>query len=262
VAVLLFGGTVQTFYLPVSQPYYWLIFISTLSSYSLHWFFTADTTPIISSTHFRSYRNKQLKSILLFLFLITSVCIVYFLRSYPLSIRYFIPAALATLFYTAPKIPFFQKLEGKAFGKTLYLTIIWVYVTCILPFELANQFISESAWWYIGCQFNFIYLICLLFDYRDQQKDKLNYILLNTYKHFKALVIVISLAFSVSVFFFYTTSHQVEFSLGIVIAFLFLLINITKSIKSQSDYWFYLVLDGLMCAPAIISGIFHYLLNK
>ena len=206
----MFIATVQLFQLSLNPAYYWFVFLATLTSYSLHWFFTNDIYDTISEIlpgQFRALKNQQLKPILFIFFLLGSFALIFLLRSYPISFTYILPAAIATLFYTAPKIPAFNKLEGKALGKTIYLSAIWVYVTVLLPFECANQKMHASAWWYLICQFCFVYIICLLFDYRDQQKDKLNYVLLNTIKHFDIILIVISLVFHFALFCFYANTH-------------------------------------------------------
>lgn len=260
--MIMFWGTCVVFNLNVATYYYCLIFFATLASYSLHWFYTTEEESTVSFQLFRGHINDAIRSLLFFNCIIGSIIILGILIAFPVSIQYMLPPAIATLFYTAPKIPFFKKLEGRALGKTLYLTCIWVYVTMILPFECAQKQISTSAWWYIACQFLFIYLICLLFDYRDRQKDTLHYILFNANQYFNTVITIIAPLFIISLYFFYASTDQLITALAILLPFVFVLITLKKSKNSQSDYWFYLILDGLMSTPALLGVLFHYLLNK
>jgi 4-hydroxybenzoate polyprenyltransferase len=77
--------------------------------------------------------------------------------------------------YSAPKIELkpFIMLRKIAVLKTTYLTLVWVFVTAVMPI-----LISGAAWKYDMTLFviNRLFLIfpiCVLFDYRDREEDRL-----------------------------------------------------------------------------------------
>jgi hypothetical protein len=265
VATVMTFGTIRLFEIHVDPDFYILVFFSTLSSYCLHWYFTIEDLIIEHKiSEIRLTWNSKYKRILLLLFIISLFIIGFVFLIRPKWIFFFIPTAIATLIYTAPKlpIPVFKKLEGKALAKTFYLTTIWTYVTCILPLQVSAVKINELVVFYISCQFLFIYLICLLFDYRDHKKDNLNFILINTNKHFNKIFYLVSALFILILSVFYFSSHKGLMTLGLLIGFLTVYSTLKKSINTRSDYWYYFNLDGLMAVPAIVYTLLTFLLNN
>lgn len=271
-------GTSHMFSIQLDLYFYVLIFFSTLASYSLHWYFTSVGLPIENSgimnendkmtveneiPELRLTWNSKYKQVLLLLFIISLLVIGFVFLVKPQWMLFFIPTAIATLIYTAPKLPIpaFKKLEGRALAKTFYLTAIWVYVTSILPIQVSAIEINKMMIYYIICQFLFVYLICLLFDYRDHKKDNFNFILINTNKHFSKLFQFISAAFLLLLAVFYIISSNFSISIAFLFSFLAVYLSLKKSISTHSDYWYYFVLDGCMMLPALIYFVL-LLFNK
>jgi len=277
-------GTVRLFEIQLDPDFYILVFFSTLSSYCLHWYFTSEglqiekneltsdsminnqTITIINHTlpELRLTWNIKYKRILLLLLIVSTIIIGFIFLIRPIWIFFFMPTAIATLIYTAPKLPIsvFKKLEGKALAKTFYLTTIWTYVTCILPLQVADAKINKLAVLYITCQFLFIYLICLLFDYRDRKKDNFNFIIINTNKHFNKIFQFISGLFILILSVFYLITHNGVMTLSLLIGFLTVYSTSKKSINTSSDYWYYFTLDGLMALPVTVYILLTFLLNN
>src|SRR5690606_12208571 len=84
--------------------------------------------------------------------------------------------AFITFLYTAPKLPheLFKELKKIAIGKTIFLSMVWTYVTTALPLLVTSEPFTTDAWLFIASRFFLIYAICILFDYRDRQDDKLD----------------------------------------------------------------------------------------
>jgi 1,4-dihydroxy-2-naphthoate octaprenyltransferase len=57
-------------------------------------------------------------------------------------------------------------------GKTIYLSLVWTYASCILPFLLAYKSLTWQHIFFIVYRFMFIYVVCFLFDYKDSEEDK------------------------------------------------------------------------------------------
>lgn len=264
VAVCMSWGTNSIFHLTLDPNYYLVLFFATLSSYSLHWYFTDITIDqiAISTNQFRNRFNN--KKVLIYLFIFSSVGFVYYLILHQDWIIYLLPAMIATLIYSAPKFPIkkLKNLEGKALAKTFYLAAVWIYTTNIVPFLISKQSIIFSIIIYLIANFIFIYVICLLFDYRDQHKDQMKFILINTNKHFDKIIIALTIVFSFLIGLLVLLKLPLHIIFGLSSCYVFLLATISFSKRTRSDYWFYLVLDGLMCLPSLLGILMHCLFNK
>lgn len=246
-------GTATIFNLTMHSEVYLIIFFSTLSSYNIHWYFSIPDNNLALTE--RLVWQKLNSKLILFISIFSSCIVIYLLGLHANNIKYFMPAAIATGVYTAPKIPIklFNKLEGKALAKTTYLTLIWLYVTLILPFLLSNIKFNNSHMIYIASNFLYIYLICLLFDYRDRDKDSIKYIFINTNKYFKIIYWSLTLALTLCIVIGFVMGLTSYILIGLLLSILFLSLGYNKSINQPTDLWYYFVLDGLMMLPAIIT---------
>ena len=244
-------ATVYLFHLPVNNIFFAIIFLSTYSSYNLHWYFTNEVNALIEE---RSIWNQKNKSIVFFGFVLSSVLLLILLLINSSYIIYFIPAAIATFLYTAPKMPidFLKKLQGKAWAKTAYLSATWLYVTCILPFLICGFKINISTVKFIWINFFYLYIICLLFDYRDRKKEEVNVILIDNKKYFKTIYWG-STAFLFFLFFYNYQFNPFYLYAGYICGVFILIVNYKKSTLNPTDKWYYFVLDGLMMLPGLVN---------
>jgi 4-hydroxybenzoate polyprenyltransferase len=86
------------------------------------------------------------------------------------TILYLIPAALISIFYVLPLLPGRKKLKEIGYYKILFLVLTLTYITVSLPLVLMNTkpfvllLITVS-------RFLFLFVLALLFDIKDMQKD-------------------------------------------------------------------------------------------
>lgn len=234
-------------------PLYGFVFFAALCSYNFHWYLSPTSkNERIRSTWALRHRSIQL----FFLFaggLGAAVCLSWFSG----KIYWLIPSILLTFLYSAPKIPLkpFAALKKIAIGKTFYLSFVWAYVTSALPILLYSSNWSGPELWYCFARFSLIYTICILFDFRDREQDKIDGIKsLVTFLGEKAVDRLFF--FSLAIFFATSTIlglrnlSILHFILMILPGLILLgLYPIAK--RNFSDYLYYLVLDGLM----MISGL-------
>lgn len=255
---------IQTFRFFLHSPPNWhllsFIFFATICSYSFHWYLTSHSvipSPRVSWT-------VRHKSIHLFLFLIglTGATIFFFLLiDYWL---WLLIAAIITFLYSAPKIPhpYFRVLRKVALGKTIFLAMVWMYVTTILPIIISQQPWTSYFLLFIFSRFFLIYAICILFDLRDREDDKAAGIrslitFLNQRNIFIAFIFTL-LLFVIATLWLLQYGYQWPSILillipGVIVASLY---NYAKT--NFSDMLYYFILDGLMAFSAIlmlISGI-------
>ncbi|MEO8209311.1 MAG: UbiA family prenyltransferase, partial [bacterium] len=259
-AVVMVLYTTQLFNLNISTNIFLFIFFATLNSYSFHWFLTPD----IHSDSERYIWVNNNKTLLLILFIISSICsliFIYFLRKYILIL---LIAAAVTFFYSASKIPFkpFTYLKKIIVGKTIYLAVVWTFVTAILPVLLSEKIWEDQNTFFFINRFFLIYPVCLLFDYRDKDEDKKqnikNIVGLISLKALRLFYYICLLIFFISsVVLIYYDFSLIQFII-IVLPGIFLLFSFGYSINTKSDYWYYMYLDGLMMLSGIVNAIIKF----
>lgn len=250
VAVLGIYFTVRYLNIDISIILYAFVFFSTLVSYSFHWYLTNDKKESIR--HHWNTTHKKVHIILFITSLAGAIITVYFLKSL-LGLLFIL--GVLTFIYSAPKIPIkpFVYLRKWVIGKTFYLALIWSFVLVLLPIINSK---TEIHYLYFLLQFIYIYIICVLFDYRDKEENE-----------FKSFIIQLSRKEVVHYIYFlfilllgglyllvyrdlkeiYTLNHIVLF---VCFSLLFTITNISTKIKH--DYWYYLILDGLIGLPGLI----------
>lgn len=230
------------------------VFFSTICSYSFHWYLTGES--VIPSP--RIEWTKQFKTIILLLFFIGLIGATIFFFLLIQFWYWLLFAAVITFLYSAPKIPhpWFRALRKVALGKTIFLAMVWTYVTTILPIVLSEQPWRADWTLFVISRFFLVYAICILFDYRDREDDKTAGIRsLITYLSIKG----ISRLFIFSLLIFAAATLmliQYDYN-GFAIAILLLPGIITAALynyatRNFSDMLYYFVLDGLMAISAII----------
>ena len=242
----------------MSFTYLLFVFFSTLCSYNLHWFLTREE---IGQNSIRSNWNKENRFLLLGVFVFgvigAAICF-WFLQEHWMSI---VPIAFFTFLYTAPKIPYrpFIWLRPFAVAKTLYLSLSWVYVTTVLPLTVIGMVFENSMYWFVLYRFLLLFSLCLLFDMRDQQSDKLtgirNVTTLMTSKIVE-YIFILSVGLLVLVgagLSFWGFSMQAIF--GLISPALILIVLYKRAKRHPTDWLYYGILDGLLCLSPLLSWL-------
>jgi len=247
----------QTYQLLLSSPvnlnFLFFVFFSTICSYSFHWYLTSHS--VIPSHRIKwMERNKNIHLVFFIIGLIGSGIFFFYLLPYW---YWLLISAIITFLYSAPKIPhpLFRELRKVALGKTIFLALVWMNVTTLLPILISGDPWRNDFTLFILSRFFLIYAICILFDYRDRQDDKAAGIRsLITYLSEKGILYLF--VFSLIVFTVSTVSlYFHDYSISSVIILLIpgiitaCLYNYAK--RNFSDLFYYFVLDGLMAFSAL-----------
>jgi 4-hydroxybenzoate polyprenyltransferase len=171
--------------------------------------------------------------------------------------------AFVTFLYSAPKLPqpIFRGLKKIAIGKTIFLAIVWTYVTTILPIMIAGAGWNGRYTLFAFSRFFLIYAICILFDYRDRADDKRDGIRsLITYLDEKGIdrIFALSLALfaicSIGLYWYHFLAFYIILLLipGIILAVLY-----RRAKHDFSDFLYYVILDGLMMFSGLLMLIFR-----
>jgi 4-hydroxybenzoate polyprenyltransferase len=239
---------------PINTDFYWFVFFSTICSYSFHWYLTADS--VIPSE--RIVWIHRYRSLHLYLFVIGLAGSAFFFLQLLDYWHWLLLSAGITFLYSAPKIPhpLFRSLRKVALGKTIFLAMVWMNVTSLLPLLISDQPWQTEFTIFAVSRFFLIYAICILFDYRDRQDDKASGIRsLITYLDeggIRNLFIFSILVFVVTTIALYW-HDQTLLSVGILLVpglITAALYNYAR--KNFNDLFYYFVLDGLMAFSAIL----------
>ena len=169
---------------------------------------------------------------------------------------------LSTL-YTAPKIPWrvMHWLQKIAYGKTIFLTLAWTYITALLPLLIAGAAITRQPVLFCINRFFLIYAICILFDLRDRERDKQEGI--------KSLITYFSVAATDRI---YWITLAIFFITSVLLAFYFTAAAVSALLipggillfffgwfkKQQSDFVYNFILDGLMIFSLPLLLLFRF----
>ena len=234
-------------------------FFATICSYNFHWYLTPRSAAP-SHRVLWTHRHKMLHFVLYLTGVVGAGVYFFYLLPWFPALCF---AAFLTFLYSAPKLPWppFRQLQKIAVGKTLFLAFVWVYVTTVLPLLIAGARWNFSFVLFTASRFFFIYALCILFDYRDREDDRMQGI--------KSLVTIldnkgIDLLFWGSLGCFFLTSialsayHYPAFYIFLLIVPGLILAGIYKETKRNfSDDLYYLVLDGLMAFSGLLMLIFR-----
>jgi 4-hydroxybenzoate polyprenyltransferase len=236
--------------------YYGFVFFSTICSYNFHW----GLTPYVETEMVRlgwTVRNKRVHKIFFVIGVIGSAWYFFYIRENWLWLSI---GVILTFLYSAPKVPYLRTLRNIAVGKTVFLAMVWMYVTSALPIFISGEKWGPSQILFCASRFLFIYSICILFDYRDRDYDRKEGIRsMITYlddkgvnKLFYLSLLLFSIANLLMLWFEFSTLQVVLILLpGIIMIPLYQLGK-----KNFSDYLYYIILDGMMMLSALLTTIF------
>lgn len=235
------------------------VFFATICSYSFHWYLTPFDAEAASSRMEWFRRNRNVHSVLFVIGLAgAAVCCLYLLEYW----LWLLLSAFVTFLYSAPKIPhpWFRLLRKVALGKTIFLALVWVHVTTIVPLLISDQPWQPVFTLFVISRFFLVYAICILFDYRDRQYDRqVGIRSLITWLSERSITILF--AASLVVFgactigmTFFDQPFSTVFMLLLPGALTALLYNYARI--NFSDLLYYFVLDGLMALSAVLTLLF------
>ncbi|HEV8505427.1 MAG TPA: UbiA family prenyltransferase [Chitinophagaceae bacterium] len=235
-------------------------FSATICSYSFHWYLTSQS--LIESPRIEWLKKHRVFHLVLFFIgLAGSGLFFFFLLPHW---HWLAASAIITFLYSAPKIPhpWFRALRKIAIGKTIFLALVWTYVTAMLPVIIAGNHFNVPVILFIISRFFFIYAICIMFDFRDRADDKVTGI--------RSMVTAFSekgvdwLFFLSLVIFAVCTVTLYGYGFSVLNIILLLVPGAIAAViynyakRNFSDYLYYFILDGLMMFSALLMLVFHY----
>lgn len=234
-----------------------MVFFSTMAGYNMYWALSKYTFS----------RHLSLKEILahnyshLILAFLGGLFLLYYLFRQPATLPYMVVASLLTAAYSLPLWPwsFAQKFRKTGFLKTVLLSFTWAYVTVIIPALPVLKVQVTSVLVLLMARFFFMLILCLIFDVRDKEVDKIrNLHSLATdisISAFRKLALQVFSGYFISGiflrFYFAETGQVIAFFLS----FLMLMGIYLLSFKKQGYFFYYFLVDGMMLFSSLASFI-------
>ncbi|MFT3908226.1 MAG: hypothetical protein QM737_02275 [Ferruginibacter sp.] len=256
-AVALCYQTFLLLHIPPNNYIYGLIFFSTLSSYNFYWliskyYFNRDIPPV-------TFLIKQFSNTALFIIAAAGVlyCMILLLG----ILSYIVVAVLLTLLYSVPLWPV-KKLEftrKAGFLKTVLLSFTWTFVTVMIPVSQSPTVATSSIQLLFSARFLFMLMLCIIFDSRDIQVDKIHALRsLATDVSRQTLRIIMMVVFTAYLlcgfflrYFFDNKAQIVAFLITGIVTF-----SVYRmSLKKQGYFFYYFLVDGLMLFSAIATFV-------
>ena len=230
------------------------VFSATICSYSFHWYLTSQS--LVESPRIEWVKAHRHYHLALFIAGLTGVAIfTYFLLPH---LHWLLLSAVITFLYSAPKIPhpWFRALRKVAVGKTIFLSLVWMYVTTILPLLIERVSWTTAMILFVTGRFFFIYAICIMFDFRDREDDKAAGIRsMVTYFSERGVDRLFFISLFISAL---TTLFLLRYDFSITVIILLLVPGVIAAAiyeyakRNFSDYLYYFILDGLMMLSALL----------
>ena len=254
-AVLMINQTYQLlFHLPPNKYFLAFVFSATIASYSFHWYLTS--LPEKTSPRFDWLKKHRTFHLVLFFIGVASSAFFffYFIEFWP----WIFFSIFLTFLYSAPKLPhvWFKALLNVAIGKTIFLAMVWTYVTTMLPIAITSNNWTTAIILFCISRYFFIYAVCIIFDYRDRDSDKAEGIKsMITYfsergvdfLFFASLVVYAAVTLLLLSYHFSMIDVILLLIPGVITAF-----SYYPAKKNYSDIFYYFILDGLMMLSALL----------
>lgn len=232
---------------------YLLIFFSTLASYNFYW--------LLSRWKFRNAGLKE------FVFSAWTNILVMIIAALGLIFCFFqnlnlwpalLVSVMLTLLYSVPlwplKLPAFLKNLGLV--KTVLLAAAWAYTTVFIP-AAAMQASVNAAWMIFVPRFLFMLMLCIMFDARDANVDRIRS-LKSLATDFRPSTVRLVVFTTFAMYMLSGVLFRVIFNdIQQVVAFLLTgaacIWVYLKSLNEKRYLFYYFVVDGLMLFSAITT---------
>jgi 4-hydroxybenzoate polyprenyltransferase len=253
-AVALCFQTALLLHINLSFYLYSFVFFSTICSYNFYWLlsgysFTGQSLYLFLKRH---YTNVVV-------FTLAATGLLISLLKIPALVPVISIGLLLTLLYAAPLLPFkiFHFTRKAGLLKTFLLAFTWAFVTVYIPYQQAQTGNVVALVMLFNNRFIFMLMLCIIFDARDTNIDKIRGLQSLTTILKPTTVRYIMAALFVA----YITNgivFRVYFNLPVQILPLLVTGAATALIyflsqKKQGYFFYYFLVDGLMLFSAMMA---------
>lgn len=242
--------------LPLNFHLVSFVFFATLCSYNFHYLLgTAFRDQKISLQIF----YNRFSAVLVLLAGVTGAILLFFdAHIDPVNAAF---AFLLTFIYSVPLLPFkavaFTRRAGLV--KTILLAFTWMFVTAYLPLAQYGLQFTTAGLLIMAKRFLFMLMLCILFDNRDVNVDKIRglsslatHLSPASLKWLIYSIFILLFALNFSLGQYGISSRQV---MALQLAALVNLVIYFYSLKKQSYFFYYFVVDGSMVLMTVLTTV-------
>jgi hypothetical protein len=233
---------------------YAVVFFSTICSYNFYWLLSGY---IFSGQALQLFFKQHYSNIIVFA--IAAAGLLFSLFKIPGLLPVTGVAMLLTLLYAVPLLPFkiFYFTRKAGLLKTFLLAFTWAFVTVYIPCKAAPAGNNITLLMLFSNRLIFMLLLCIIFDARDTNIDKirglqsLTTVLKPVTVRYVMILLFIAYIINGIIFrIYYNQAYQIIplFITGAATAFIYFL-----SQKKQGYFFYYFLVDGLMLFSAIMA---------
>ena len=255
-AVALCFQTSLLLHITLPVELYAFIFFSTICSYNFYWLLSGyafTKQPVVPYLKLR-YSN-------MLVFFVSAGGMVFFACRIPHLLPVIGISLLLTLLYAVPLMPWrvFHFTRRAGLLKTFLLAFTWAFVTVYIPYRQAISGNILTLVMLFNNRFLFMLMLCIIFDARDTNVDKIRGLQSLTTLVRPAIIRYIMLGiFTVyiingillRVYFHEPMQIPALIITGLVTAFVYVL-----SLKKQGYFFYYFGVDGLMLFSSLASYV-------
>jgi len=254
------GLTYQTILLNNLFVDKWLlgfVFFATLLSYNFYWLLSKK---IFGNVFYKPnfFKKEQYKIIALIIYL--GAVVVCYLQSMLIPLLV-LPAIVLNMFYALPLLPlnYLNGLRKIGVLKTIILAFTWMYVTAYLPLLKPINELTNVEIYVLLNRFMFMFLLCIMFDSRDSQLDKIKglHSIATDIKTscLKILVAILFVVLACTISLLLSLDFDTKFIISLIITFFATLVLYFLAQKKQGYLFYYFFVDGLMLFSSILTYV-------
>lgn len=255
-AVALCFQTALLLQFTLSSWFYSFIFCSTICSYNFYWLLSGWA---FSNYSIVKYLLRHISNTVVLL--VAAGGLVLSLYNVTSILPVIVISIALTILYAVPLLPFKWLLFTRKAGllKTILLAFTWAFITVYMPYVFAQANNTPALLLLFCIRFVFMLLLCIMFDARDTEVDKIKGLQsLTTMLSHAAVKMIMMVLFMLyllmglvyRLYFKETSQIAPLLATGAAVA-----VTYYFSLKKQGYLFYYFIIDGLMLFSAAATFI-------
>jgi len=234
-----------------------IIFVATFSVYSFHASYK-ETFSAVTSRNSWIEKNRKL---LIYQAITGGIITVILVFTLPGLAPWLIPVGILTLAYSLPRLMGNSTWLSRRilYWKTIYLAMIWTFVTFILVAINYNVRWDLTLMTQAFVRFLAVFQVCILFELKDRSRNEpdsvRNMLFQLNEKRMAFVFYLISVLQGLGVLILTFADEDKKWVIIPLIVALFLMLAYKTTRSSTNDYLYYAGVDGILLIPGLLAWI-------
>ncbi len=248
--------TAQLLQVTLDAWFYSFIFFSTICSYNFYWLLSGYA---FKSGSISTYLMQHRSNVIVLLTAAVGLGVTVFHLTVILPV--IAVAAMLTFIYAIPLLPFkwLRFTRNAGLLKTILLAFTWAFITVCIPYVYIKAANTTALLLLFCIRFVFMLMLCIIFDARDTEVDKIRGLQSLTTmlrpQTVKFIMLLLFAAYLIAGIFFRLYFNETKQITAILIIGLTVATVYYYSLKKQGYLFYYFIVDGLMLFSAAVTFI-------